>query len=253
MTSIRRVIRRIILGIVVAAAVVGALKELSGTIDTIAGPVPTASTQTPPRGDSSGGTDTYATTADYRRALETLGQLQVKDPASMHGYSRDLFGPAWSDDTDAELAHNGCDTRNDILQRDLDDVRLRSGSTCVVSTGVLHDPYTGTDIAFTRGVDTSAEVQIDHVVALADAWQTGAQSWSSRLRETYANDPQVLQASQGRANQAKGASDAADWLPSNAAYRCEYVARQVEIKAAYDLWVTGAEHDAMTTVLKGCV
>lgn len=164
-----------------------------------------------------------------------------------------MFGPAWTDDVSVAGGHNGCDTRNDVLRRDLADIALKPGSNdCTVLTGVLADPYTGTDIAFQRGADTSMEVQIDHIVALSDAWQKGAQQLDAATRQNFANDPRNLQAAQGRANQQKSDGDAATWLPPNKAYRCTYVARQVEVKAAYGLWVTAAERDAIERVLRDC-
>jgi hypothetical protein len=118
-------------------------------------------------------------------------------------------------------------------------------------TGTLTSPYTGATIHFVRGPQ-SADVQIDHVVALGDAWQTGAQSWSASERETFANDPVELLAVDGPSNEQKGDSDAASWLPSNKSFRCSYVSIQVAVKAKYHLWVTKAEHDAMARVLQGC-
>ena len=165
----------------------------------------------------------------------------------MTGYSRARFGPAWED-----VDLNGCDTRDDVLARDLTRVAHRRGSRCVVQRGRLDDPYTRKTIAFVRGVGSSARVQIDHVVALADAWRTGARRWRADLRLFYANDPLVLLAVDGSANEAKGDGDAAAWLPPNAAFDCRYVARQVAVKAKYSLWVTPAERTAMTGVLAGC-
>jgi hypothetical protein len=187
------------------------------------------------------------------RAAALLATLAVKGRAPMTGYDRDEFGPAWSDNTDDVDGHNGCDTRNDILQRDLRGIAFKPGThDCTVLTGTLHDPYTGKTIAFQRGERTSARVQIDHVVALADAWQTGAQYWSDTKREALANDPLELLAVDGPTNEAKGAGDAASWLPPAKTFRCAYVARQVAVKARYGLWVTSAEHDAIARVLASC-
>ncbi|WGJ88214.1 DUF1524 domain-containing protein [Gordonia sp. SMJS1] len=187
------------------------------------------------------------------RALATLDTLAVKGRAPKTGYDRDLFGQAWTDDVNVDSGHNGCDTRNDILRRDLTTIVLKPGSNgCAVQSGTLADPYTGTTIPFVRGQQTSAAVQIDHVVALSDAWQKGAQQLSAAQRVDFANDPRNLQATDGPTNQQKGDGDAATWLPPNRPYRCTYVARQVEVKAAYQLWVTQAEKDAITRVLGGC-
>jgi hypothetical protein len=162
----------------------------------------------------------------------------------MAGYSRSRFGPAWAD-----VDENGCDTRNDILRRDLVRVLLRRGSRCIVASGVLHDPYTGRTIRFVRGVRTSLAVQIDHVVALGDAWKTGAARWTANKRLRYANDPVVLLAVDGPANAAKGDRDASRWLPPRRAFACRYVSRQITIKTRYGLWVTPPEDRAMARVL----
>lgn len=184
-------------------------------------------------------------------ALAALAELPVQDRAPMTGYSRDQFGPAWTDDTSAPLSHNGCDTRNDILQRDLTDVMFKSGH-CVVASGELADPYSGTEIDFVRGQNTSGAVQIDHRVALANAWVTGAQQLSPEERADLANDPMNLQATSGPINQAKSDGDAAAWLPPNTSYRCVYVSLQISIKAKYRLWVGEPEKVAMDAVLATC-
>ena len=182
------------------------------------------------------------------KALDLLATLPVKGRAPKTGYDRAEFGQAWAD-TD----RNGCDTRNDIFARDLTAKTLKPGTrSCVVLSGALDDPYTARNIAFQRGRSTSSAVQIDHVVALSDAWQKGAQQLSEAQRTAFANDPLNLLAVSGPANQKKSDGDAATWLPSNKSYRCAYVARQISVKAAYKLWVTRAEHDAMAKVLAKC-
>jgi hypothetical protein len=182
-------------------------------------------------------------------ARAELVNLQVKAAASMQGYSRGQFGTPWAD-----VEHNGCPTRDDILARDLrQDVFTKIGG-CVrtVMRGVLKDPYTGKIIKFLRGVRTSSAVQIDHVVALGDAWRTGAAKWTKALRLAYANDPAVLLAVDGPSNGAKSDGDAADWLPPRQAYDCRYIAQQIAIKAKYGLWLTPREHDAMVAQLQSC-
>jgi hypothetical protein len=179
-------------------------------------------------------------------ALAALGRLPVKGRAPMTGYVRALFGPRWAD-----VDGNGCDTRNDILQRDLTDLALRRGG-CLVQSGILVDPYTGAVVHFVRGPATSPLVQIDHVVALGDAWQKGAQGWTTQRRTALANDPLDLLAVEGWVNEQKGDGDAATWLPPRRAYRCAYVARQIAVKRKYGLWVTPAERDAMRRVLAAC-
>lgn len=188
------------------------------------------------------------TAREAAQALERLESIPVKGRAPKTGYTRDEFGPAWAD-TD----HNGCDTRNDILARDLTGATFKAGThNCVVMTGTLGDRYTGTSINFLRGQNTSSDVQIDHIVPLSDAWQKGAQQLSADQRRELANDPLNLMAADGPTNSAKGDKDAATWLPPNKAFRCEYVARQTAVKGKYTLWVTRAEHEAMAAILKGC-
>ncbi|MET3811579.1 HNH endonuclease family protein [Arthrobacter sp. UYEF3] len=181
------------------------------------------------------------------RALDTLEALPVKGRAAASGYDRSAFGQSWLD-----VDRNGCDTRNDILRRDLADARFTEGSRCRIGAGSFQEPYTGRTIEFQRGAESSKAVQIDHVVALGDAWQKGAQLLTAVQRQHLANDPLNLVAVDGQANQDKSASDAATWLPPNKAFRCHYVARQISVKAAYGLWVTPAEKDAMKRVLAAC-
>nr|WP_240394091.1 HNH endonuclease family protein [Corynebacterium lactis] len=186
-------------------------------------------------------------------ARVALGELPVKGRAPKTGYSREAFGQRWSDDVVAEFGHNGCDTRNDILGRDLINKEYKPNTRdCVVLAGQLQDPYTGTVINFERGRQSSSAVQIDHVVALSDAWQKGAQQLSPEQRQELANDPLNLLAVDGPANQQKRDGDAATWLPSNTAFRCQYVARQIAVKKKYGLWVTQAERDALDRWLGTC-
>jgi hypothetical protein len=177
-------------------------------------------------------------------ALTAAESLTVKGRAPKTGYSRERFGAAWAD-TDS----NSCDTRDDILKRDLRDVKF-SGGTCKVSYGVLEsDPYSGDEVTYRRG---RSLVDIDHLVALSDAWQKGAQKLTATRRRELANDPLNLLAAAGRANMSKGDGDAATWLPPNRTFRCAYVARQVAVKAKYDLWMTAAEKVAVANVLASC-
>lgn len=176
-------------------------------------------------------------------AADALDKLPVKGRAPKTDYSRDQFGDGWE-------TKDGCNTRDIILHRDLTQVVMNA--KCQVVSGVLHDPYTGKTIDFTRGETTSAAIQIDHVVALGDAWQTGAQQLSRSEREALANDPLELLAVDGPANQQKSDGDAATWLPPNKPFRCQYVARQVAIKRKYQLWVTSAEKAAIAQMLTRC-
>jgi hypothetical protein len=177
------------------------------------------------------------------QAADALAELEVKGRAPKTGYARTQFGDGWR-------KQGGCDTRNTILHRDLKDVSLND--KCQVTSGSLDDPYTGKTIAFTRGAETSDDVQIDHVVALGDSWQKGAQQLSEKEREELANDPLELLAVDGTANQQKSDGDAATWLPPSKAFRCQYVARQIAVKKKYRLWVTAAEKEAMIRVLATC-
>lgn len=181
-------------------------------------------------------------------AATALATLDVKGRAPRTGYDRDRFGQPWRD-----LDRNGCDTRNDVLRRDLRRFVLKTGTHgCLVLRGRLADPYTGRHLAFVRGRSTSMTVQIDHVVALSDAWQKGAQQWTAAKRERLANDTLELLAVDGPTNASKSDGDAATWLPPRKAYRCAYVARQVAVKKKYGLWVTAPERDAIARVLSRC-
>lgn len=164
--------------------------------------------------------------------LRTVNSSQV-------GYDRDLFSD-WSD-----LDGNGCDARNDILQRDLTNVVLRDGQDCIVERGALTDPYTSEVIPFTRGVGTSGAVHIDHIVPLAAAWTGGANEWSAEQREAFANDPRNLQAVDGRANSAKGMRLPSEWMPTNTAFHCTYLAQITNVLTTYDLAVTPLDQDAI--------
>lgn len=212
-----------------------------------AGPGSPVSSSTAP-GTPSPGKEAAPTNLDPAAATAALTQLDsipVKGRASMTGYTRDQFGPAWED-----VDNNSCDTRNDILRRDLTGITIKADG-CVILTGTLNDPYTGTVIAFERG-PKSADVQIDHVVALADAWQKGAQQWDAGKRLQFANNPENLLAVDGPANMQKGAGDLATWLPPNKSFRCTYAAKTVNVKAKYGLWMTQAEHDKAREILTSC-
>ena len=251
----------LLLGLVVGALALGVLAL--GLLTGADGPSRTSSPQVAPTATAVPSTPSLAPTATAvplpspshaeaptaapGTALAVAHELVVKSRAPRTGYSRDLFG-GWVDTN-----RNGCDTRNDILARDLTGITFRPGTrNCVVETGTLADPYSGTLIAFVKGNETSNDVQIDHVVALSDAWQKGAQQWDGDTRIAFANDPLNLLAVAGPLNQQKGDGDAATWLPPNRAYRCASVARQVAVKHTYRLWVTAAEKDAMIRVLSTC-
>lgn len=187
----------------------------------------------------------------YDAARRMLDTLPVKGWDRVQDFKRYRFGERWSDDVNVEFGHNGCNTRDDILRRDLTRTELRRG-TCLVQRGVLHDPYSGQTVEFVRGPETSAAVQVDHLVSLADAWYKGARDWDDVRRRDFANDPRNLAAVSAQANFDKAFRDAAGWLPANAAFECEFVARQVTVKTDYGLWVSANEKTAMHRVLRRC-
>ena len=180
--------------------------------------------------------------------LSIIEAQVTKGRAAKTGYTRAQFGQTWAD-----VDRNGCDTRNDILKRDLTaEVFKEKTRDCVVLSGTLIDPFSGETINFVRGNVSSMEVQIDHVVALSNAWQTGAFKLSIKERTAFANDPLNLLAVKGRLNSQKGDGDAATWLPPLKSYRCDYVSRQIAVKIKYRLWFTAPEKEAMVRILKSC-
>jgi hypothetical protein len=208
-------------------------------------PQPSVSESETPSATPSNSQSAAPTTSASSPALAALSTIPIKGRAPKTGYDRDLFASDWD-------YSFGCDTRNKILRRDFIEFQFRPDSSCVIATGVLLDPYTGQTINFVRGVGSSNEVQIDHVVAVSDAWQKGAQQLSASQRYAFYNDPLNLLAVSGSANAQKSDSDAASWLPANKSYRCSFVARQVAVKVSYNLWVTQAEYDAIFRVLQDC-
>lgn len=177
--------------------------------------------------------------------LSDLNNLTVSDtPTPPEKYNRvEQFGPAWKD-----VDHNGCDTRNDILGRDLIVKGMRNA--CVVTAGQLADPYSGKRIDFRK--KEASKVQIDHVVALENAWQSGAYNLSQEDREALTNDPDNLLAVNGHDNMAKGSKSADQWMPPNSAYACTYASKQVQIKNRYALTVTSSEKQALADALATC-
>ena len=178
-------------------------------------------------------------------ALVALNNLEVKGRAPKTGYARSQF-LHWSDPD-----RNGCDARNDTLKRDLTNIIYKVGTReCKVIAGQLLDPFTGKVITFSA---TKVVIDIDHVVALSNAWQTGAAYFDKNKRTQIANDPLNLLAVDSKLNRQKSDGDAATWLPPRKAFRCEYVARQVAVKAKYGLWVTKPEKAAIGKILSTCV
>jgi hypothetical protein len=194
-----------------------------------------------------------AGTLDPAAATAALAQLRVADKGSLAGYERDcdngagcVFGPAWAD-----VDGNGCDQRNDVLHRDLTATQVRAGTHgCVVTSGTLADPYTGTTVRFTKA--DAGEVPIDHVVPLAAAWTEGATTWSAQQREDFANDLDNLIATTREQNSAKGDSTAEEWVPPDPAYGCSYATVVVTVKQEYGLSVTAAEAGALRSLLATC-
>lgn len=182
--------------------------------------------------------------ANSIKAIDAIEQLPVKGRAPKTGYDRTVFMNDWRQE-------NNCDKRNIILQRDLRDVAVDEDG-CLVLSGTLYDPYTATNISFIRGLGTSDDVQIDHIVSLSDAWQKGARQFNYEKRNNFANDPLNLLAVDGPANIQKSDGDAATWLPPNKIYRCPFVARQIAVKSKYDLWITQAEKNAIKRLLNSC-
>ncbi|WP_189217994.1 MULTISPECIES: HNH endonuclease family protein [Streptomyces] len=181
---------------------------------------------------------------DTARARDLIEGLTTKGRGPKTGYERDEFGYAWMDTADGvPLARNGCDTRNDLLQRDGEDVEFKAGSNCVVVSMTLDDPYTGTTIEWRK--QKAAEVQIDHVVPLSYAWQMGASRWPEDKREQLANDPLNLLPVEGRANSAKSDSGPASWLPPSRSIRCAYAVRFAQVAEKYEMAVTAPDKETM--------
>jgi len=243
------------LGLVLSVALVAGCQTVPSTAapgTSVTGSTTLDAPSINPRSPTAPSTDARSPTVPPSPAVSGVGaaldSLRVKGRAPKTGYSRAMFGQAWAD-----VDRNGCDTRNDILARDLQHVVFKPAThDCVVLSGDYLEPYTGSHVFFKRGQTTSNAVEVDHVVALGNAWQTGAQDMDLATRLRYANDPLVLLAVDGPANQQKGDGDTATWLPPDKSFRCAYVARQVAIKAKYHLWITPPEKDAMARVLGAC-
>ena len=227
----------------------------------------TVTPKTDAKSDAGTKTDTRAATgswgsdpAVWRAGLDATNTIATAK-ARPGGYDRERYFGGW--------ASNGCGsatTRDTILARDLKDAV--KNPRCQVTSGTLSDPYTGRTIQFRRGRNTSSAVQIDHVVALLDAWESGARDWDQTKRVQYANSTDVLLASDGPANMAKGSgldvngtalyrpqdSGAPDvWMPDNKAYRCDYMAKRATIKSKWGLTMTPREKQQTVSVLSQCL
>jgi len=188
------------------------------------------------------------TAFDENQTLATtiLEKLEIKGRAPKTGYDRaEQFYKSWP-------SINGCSLRQMIIRRELGDTATLADDGCTVVSGSFVEPYTGNQMTFYQKSDFSQKIQIDHIVALSDAWQKGAQQKTKDERYALATDPLNLIAVDSAANKQKSDGDAATWLPPNKTFRCQYVARQVSVKYKYGLWVTQAERDAIISVLQNC-
>jgi hypothetical protein len=202
--------------------------------------------------------DEYAARAEVPRVqpgIDVLAGITVVPLRShRYDYRRPAFGDAWTDDNDAPLGHNGCDTRDDILNRDLVDKAFVAVKRCpdAVATGTLHDPYTSKTIAFARGAKVGEAVQIDHIVPLSYAWDMGAADWPGAERLRFANDPANLLAVDGQANQDKGDSPPALWMPPNTAFACQYAMQFIAVLRGYSLPVDLASTGVLRRAAATC-
>lgn len=211
-------------------------------------PAPTLDEQAPDSSSPSGGATLapdQATATDQLLATTILEQLEIKGRAPKTGYTRTEFYSGWPN-------IEGCNLRQRILKRELGDSATLADDKCTVISGEFDEPYTGSHLIFSEKSAISKGLQIDHIVALSDAWQKGAQYMDKDTRYAIATDPLNLLAVDSSTNQGKSDGDAATWLPPNKAFRCQYVARQVSVKYKYHLWVTQAEHDTITHILDTC-
>ncbi|QKG24878.1 HNH endonuclease family protein [Actinomadura verrucosospora] len=187
---------------------------------------------------------------DLAKARALIKKVDTKGRGPKTGYARDKFGYAWMDNApDVPFAHNGCDTRNDLLKRDGEDVKYRSGSNCVIISLTLDDPYSGKTIHWTKSHATA--IQIDHVMPLSYDWQMGASRWTKDKRESIANDPLNLIPVDGPLNGAKSDSGPASWLPPNKRIRCSYGVRIAQVSLKYELPVTAADKQKMLELCGG--
>ncbi|MBQ6130223.1 HNH endonuclease [Candidatus Saccharibacteria bacterium] len=212
------------------------------------------SSATNPVANSSASDDTLAPLGESTSNVSTstllardlLDRLEVKGRSAKTGYDRTKFYSSWP-------TLDGCSLRQRIIKRELgDSAVLDSSDNCTVVSGEFDEPYTGSHMIFYQKSDFTKGLQIDHVVALSDAWQKGAKNLSSEERYNLATDPLNLLAVDSKTNQGKSDGDAATWLPPNKKFRCTYVARQVSVKYKYSLWVTSAEKSAIESVLESC-
>ncbi|MGI9124779.1 MAG: HNH endonuclease family protein [Mycobacterium sp.] len=197
----------------------------------------------------------HASAPTVKAGIDVLSGVRVVGRRIRGGdYRRGAFGEAWDDDTGAPGGHNGCDTRNDILRRDLVETTTVATKRCAtaVATGTLHDPYTNATVGFVRGNQVGAAVQIDHIVPLAFAWDMGARDWPEQLRHRFANDPANLLAVEGNANQDKGDQPPGTWMPPNAAFHCQYALQFIEVVRGYRLAVDEPSAQHLQQATQSC-
>lgn len=194
---------------------------------------------------------TLATAEQAAQARALLPSLAVKGRSAAAGYSRAQFLPhgAWPSTGD------GCTVRDRILRSQVTEATFRTRPACRLATGITTDAYSGVTVEL-------AQLEVDHVVALKDAWVKGLSDQAftptpqftdaGTARRAFAVDPLNLQAIAGATNSAKGDADAATWIPHSKSYRCTYGVRIVLVKARYGIWVTRAEHEALERLLDAC-
>lgn len=237
--------RRAVVALLLTAALPGCA-AVDAAVSRRTPPPGTLTTRVPPQQDPRGMHRSLTPVPDGARAAARafIAKVAEKGRGPRTGYARRRFGPAWTDDAETTWGHNGCRTREDVLRRDLAATTIRPGTGgCVVLTGTLREPYTGRLIEFSKSRPT--EVQIDHVVPLAYAWQLGAARWSGDRRRRIANDPLNLLAADGPSNEQKSDSGPASWLPPRKAIRCAYAVRIAQVARKYGLPVTPPDHAAM--------
>ncbi|SJN12174.1 hypothetical protein FM113_14165 [Leucobacter sp. 7(1)] len=234
----------VIAGAVLTGAVLGADPNSAGPPDH-ASPQPTLHASINDPAPSAADTAASNTGVSSNAVRDQLAGLRSVSGVSAAPYDRARFGQAWFD-----ADRNGCDTRNDVLRRDLVDVELKPGTRgCKVLAGRLDDWYSGTTLDFVAGQQTSERVQIDHVVPLSWAWKHGAAQWESDALRAFANDPANLVATSGQQNRQKSDSGPADWMPADATAHCAYVERFTGVLVAYELGITERERAAIDRVL----
>lgn len=221
-------LRRLLAAIIAVAGLVGIV--IAHPDSYVPQPTPNANAEAP---------------TDALLATTVLSKLEIKGRAPKTGYDRKEFYAGWPN-------IDGCSLRQRILKRELGSTAMLADDQCTVISGEFDEPYTGKHLIFSQKSDLSSGLQIDHIVALSDAWQKGAQYLDAKIRYQIATDPLNLLAVDSKTNQGKSDGDAATWLPPNKAFRCQYIARQISVKYKYSLWVTQAEHDAMAQILATC-